>query len=57
MKGTVQAIGENTLASYPSRIAEFLGLEDAKDYTGHCFRRSAATQLELKCDIKVTATF
>jgi len=31
-------VGKNTLATYPRRIAEFLGLEDADKFTGHCFR-------------------
>ena len=29
----------------PNQIAEYLGLENAKDYTGHCLRRSSATFL------------
>jgi integrase len=38
-------IGKNTLASYPSKVAEFLDLPDYKSYTGHCLRRSGATML------------
>lgn len=38
-------IGINTIGSYPSIIAKFLELKDHKKYTGHCFRRSAATWL------------
>ena len=38
-----QPIGINSLATFPRRIAEFLGLENAKMYTSHAFRRSAAT--------------
>ena len=38
-----QGIGINTLASFPSKIATFLQLEEPKTYTSHAFRRSAAT--------------
>ena len=40
---TKQVIGKNKLALYPKSIAEFLKLPDAATYTGHCFRRTAAT--------------
>ena len=40
-----QHIGENTIGDTPKIIATFLTLEDADRYTGHCFRRSAATLL------------
>jgi len=43
--GTRIVVGKNTLATYPRRIAEFLGLEDADKFTGHCFRRTGATLL------------
>lgn len=33
------------MGSIPKQIAEYLGLPDAKLYTGHCFRRSSATIL------------
>ena len=36
---------KNTLAKIPFEIATFLGLENPKTYTGHCFRRSSATSL------------
>lgn len=42
-KCTKQPIGRNTLATYPRKIAEFLGLDDPKGYTSHAFRRSSAT--------------
>lgn len=40
-----QPVGVNTFALMPSKIATFLGLENAAKYTGHCFRRSSATIL------------
>lgn len=42
-KCTRQVIGLNTLATYPSKIAEFLKLDNPKAFTSHAFRRSAAT--------------
>ena len=33
------------MAKYPRLIAEFLGLNDPQDYTGHCYRVSSATIL------------
>lgn len=41
-------VGINTIGSIPSRIATFLNLDDPKDYSGHCFRRSSATLLANK---------
>lgn len=38
-------VGINTIGSIPSRIATFLELDNPKDFTGHCFRRSSATLL------------
>lgn len=38
-------VGVNTIGSMPKKIAEFLGLPFAKEYTGHCFRRCSATFL------------
>lgn len=38
-------VGLNTIGKMPMRIAEYLGLERASNYTGHCFRRSSATML------------
>lgn len=40
-----QVIGKNTISKMPKRIAEFLGLEDVKAYSGHSFRRTSATLL------------
>lgn len=40
-----QPIGKNTFGQLPSRIAGYLRLPDAKQYTGHCFRRSSASLL------------
>ena len=36
-------IGINSLGSMPSKIAELLQLQNSSNYTGHCFRRSAAS--------------
>lgn len=44
-KCIIQPVGINTFASMPRKIAEFLGLEHPERFTGHCFRRSAATIL------------
>lgn len=44
-KCTVQPIGINTFGKMPTVIAEFLGLPDHKQYTGHCFRRTSASLL------------
>jgi hypothetical protein len=33
------------LASISKKVAGFLGLQDSGDYTGHSFRRSAATSM------------
>lgn len=44
-KCTKQCVGINKIGSVPREIAEYLGLPDAKQYTGHCFRRSSATIL------------
>ncbi|XP_057329469.1 uncharacterized protein LOC130670209 [Microplitis mediator] len=40
-----QNIGRNTIGTTPQNIALFLNLLDPKRYTGHCFRRTAATLL------------
>lgn len=42
---TRQPVGKNTIGGICKKIALFLGLENPSLYTGHCFRRSAATQL------------
>lgn len=44
-KCTRQVIGKNTFGQIPFRIATYLGISNAKEYTGHCFRRSSATML------------
>lgn len=40
-KPTAKPIGINSLSGYPQIVGDFLGL--GGHYTGHCFRRSAAT--------------
>ena len=42
---TCQPMGRNMIASIPKFIANYLNLENPEQYTGHCFRRSAATVL------------
>lgn len=42
---TIQPVGKNTLGSIPSVIAKYLKLENAREYTGHCLRRTSATLL------------
>lgn len=44
-KITNRPIGKNSLAKIPSRIAQFLELDNPENYTGHCFRRTGATIL------------
>jgi hypothetical protein len=41
----VQPVGINTFGGLPSKIANFLELPSAKEYTGHCFRRTSASLL------------
>jgi integrase len=48
------AVGKNTLASYPKLVAEFLGLENSEQYTGHCLRRTGATILADRGVSKIT---
>jgi integrase len=48
------AVEKNTLASYPNSVAEFLGLENSEQYTGHCLRRTGATILEDRGVSKIT---
>ena len=40
-----QPMGRNTIGCIPMEVAKFLDLPDATSYTGHCFRRSSATEL------------
>lgn len=44
-KCTRQPVGRHKIGETPQLIATFLNLEDASRYTGHCFRRTAATLL------------
>jgi hypothetical protein len=44
-KCTVQPVGVNTLSKFPQKIAQFIGLQNPEEYTGHSFRRSSATLL------------
>lgn len=45
---TANVIGKNTFSQMPRKIAEFLGLEEPKSYTGHSFRRTSASSLANK---------
>lgn len=40
-----QLVGKNTFSRIPSRIAEYLRLENPTSYTGHSLRRTSATLL------------
>lgn len=42
-KCTLQPVGKNTFGKIPSKVAEWLGLDNPKAYTGHCGRRTSAT--------------
>ncbi|XP_011164289.1 uncharacterized protein LOC105199064 [Solenopsis invicta] len=42
-KCTSQVMGKHSLAAIPYKIATFLKLPEPKNYTGHCFRRTATT--------------
>lgn len=42
---TKQVIGINKLGNMPKQIAIYLNLDNPEIYTGHCFRRTAATVL------------
>lgn len=42
---TRQPIGKNKIGEMPESIACYLKLDNSKRYTGHCFRRTAATLL------------
>jgi integrase len=44
-KCVAQVVGVHTVGNAPRKIAEYLGLADANQYTGHCFRRSSASLL------------
>ena len=45
MKPINQVIGINKIAKFPNDIAKFLQIPNQNEYTGHCFRRTAATLL------------
>jgi integrase len=38
-------VGINTFSAMPKKIANFLNLPQAQEYTGHCFRRSSTSLL------------
>ncbi|KAI4467936.1 hypothetical protein MML48_2g00007961 [Holotrichia oblita] len=40
-----QVIGVHSIGKIPCLIANYLGLPNSEQYTGHCFRRSSATLL------------
>jgi integrase len=42
-KGTAKVIGKNSLGKFPQFVAKFLELPDYELFSGHCFRRTAAT--------------
>lgn len=44
-KSNTQAVGVNTFGKLPCTVAQFLGLPNAEEYTGHCFRRSSVSFL------------
>lgn len=39
---TKQPFGKNTMAEFPRKIATWLKLKNLSNFTGHCFRRTAA---------------
>jgi hypothetical protein len=57
-KCTVQPVGINSFGKMPELIATFLKLENSKMYTGHAFRRSAATLLsDCGADVRTLKRF
>lgn len=44
-KITNQPFGHNSISQFPKKIATFLKLTNVDTFTGHCFRRTAATLL------------
>lgn len=40
---SLQPVGKNTFRKIPNNVAEWLGLDNPKAYTGHCGRRTSAT--------------
>ena len=47
-KCTIQVLGKGTIGRWPSKIAEYLKLQNPASYTGHAFRRISATLLANK---------
>ena len=41
----LQHVGKDKIGAIPKEIAKFLNLPKPEEYTGHCFRRTAATIL------------
>jgi hypothetical protein len=54
MKATLNPMGVNNIGSVPCEIATFLELDNPKQYTGHCFRRTSATLIADSGSILVT---
>jgi hypothetical protein len=44
-KITKQPYGHNSISNFPQKIASYLKLSNVTTFTGHCFRRTAATLL------------
>lgn len=44
-KCSCQCVGINTMGAIPKKIATYLGLRNAGEYTGHCLRKSSAALL------------
>lgn len=44
-RGNRQVVGIHQFGKLPQTVATYLKLPNAKEYTGHCFRRSSATIL------------
>lgn len=44
-KCTIQPAGMHTIGGVPRKVAEFLGLDQPHNYTGHCLRRSGANMV------------
>lgn len=44
-KCIAQRVGIHTIGGMPKKIANYLKLDNAEKYTGHCFRRTSATLL------------
>jgi integrase len=42
-KGSRKVCGKNVIGKFPFLIASTLNLNDSKEFTGHCFRRTGAT--------------